>query len=102
MVCRLLCVHLAPPKGLGCGGGCECGAYWKMTGAPLTPAIGGSPVYQPSALSPQPLPHHRLLLPIPLRSQCSGRGEQRRDCALPSAPTPEMPRPCHRHSAILH
>ena len=26
---------------------------------------------------------------------------QRRDCALPSAPTPEMPRPCHRHSAIL-
>lgn len=95
MVCRLLCAHLASSRGQGCGGGWECGEYWKMTGAPLKPATGGghqctSPL---SARSPQPLPHHRLLLPIPLGSQCSGRGEQRRGCALPSAPTPEMPRP---------
>ena len=55
MVCRLLCVHLAPPRGLGCGGGCECGAYWKMTGAPLTPAFGGGHQYTsppPAVLSP--------------------------------------------------
>lgn len=99
MVCRLLCAHLAPPRGLGCG--CEYEAYWKMTGAPLPPTTEGAPVYQPSVRS-QPLPHHRLLLPIPLGSQCSGQGEQRRGCALPSAPIPEMPRPRHRHITILH
>lgn len=95
MVCRLLCAHLASSRGQGCGGGWECGEYWKMTGAPLKPATGGGHQYTSplSARSPQPLPHHRLLLPIPLGSQCSGRGEQRRGCALPSAPTPEMPRP---------
>lgn len=47
------------------------------------------------------LPHHRLLLLSPPGPQCLGRGEPRKDCALPSAPTPEMPTP-RRHQIHRH
>ena len=102
MVCRLLCAHLAPPRGLGCGGGCECGAYWKMTGAPLTPVtVGGTSI---PALRPQSAPASPQT-PVAHPSGVSvlwARGTTKRLCPAlgPHPRNAKASPPPHRHPAL--
>ena len=63
------------------------GASGRRQAAPPVPACGGG-TSTPARHPPPHLPHHRLLLPSPPGPQCLGRGEPRRDCALPAAPDP--------------
>lgn len=80
------------------------GASGRGQAAPPVPACGGG-TSTPARRPPPHLPHHRLLLPSPPGPQCLGRGEPRRDCALPSAPDPRnantSPPPDPRHHAAL-
>lgn len=103
LVCRLLCAHLASSRGLGCGGGWECGACWKMTGARLTPAMGGTPVYQPSLCSQSSAPASPQT-PVAHPSGVSvlwARGTTKRLCPA-LGPHPRNAKASHRHISILH
>ena len=98
---------LAPPAwdGPGCRVGTGVQARErerKNTETALVEVQGG---HRAARRPPPHLPHHRLLLPSPPGPQCLGRGEPRRDCALPSAPDPRnantSPPPDPRHHAAL-
>lgn len=120
VVCRLLCVQLAPPLMLS-----QCFLSLSLElvlryrpGTLAHPMPGGPEEDRPlrpcppwrghQHRSPPPAtcpPHHRLLLPSPPGPQCSGLGELCRDCAPPSAPharnaaAKPPPRP-RRHCAL--
>lgn len=72
------------------------GASGRRQAAPPMPATAGAPARCPLPASPQ------TLIAQPSGASVFGARGSRRDCVLPSAPTPETPSPHHQHAATSH